>query len=461
MDISFSRQPRSLAHQRKRPAADASDTLANARLGFAAFGGSLLSLFSSNLAMLEKRLLFLVLLFLPTQLGRHFWPEFSHVYSLRVDYLAPTIYFWDLLAVSLLTVFILQKKTVNRLALNLFLFFVFTQSLSVINSVNLGAGLVRLEQYVVTGLFGVYIASLKWEDLRKALFLPISISIIFESALAISQFLFEGSIGFWLLGERAFTISTPGIAKFNFQGIELLRPYGTFPHPNTLAAFLLVTIPLLSFWRPQADRISEKMLSLRSSMTTLGVLLGGLAIILTVSRTVIVAGFMASLLILTKKWKMMLVFLVLVLSLSPFLYTRFASVFDYDNLSLIRREEFINTSLTFFTSSPIFGIGLNNFIPVSSSSLSSGENRFLQPVHNIFLLTLSETGLIGVIGLMGLMGYPIFKLFRLRTANRETRTFLLTWFVTIFLGLFDHYFLTQPQGLRLLFLIWGLTLAAI
>lgn len=38
------RQPRSLARQRKRPAADASDTLASARLVLAAFGGSLPSL---------------------------------------------------------------------------------------------------------------------------------------------------------------------------------------------------------------------------------------------------------------------------------------------------------------------------------------------------------------------------------------------------------------------------------
>ncbi|MCL5090716.1 MAG: hypothetical protein M1514_01765 [Patescibacteria group bacterium] len=111
---------------------------------------------------------FLTLLFLPTQLGKHFWPPFSHVYSLGIDYLSPTIYFWDLLAISLLIVFIYQKKFVNKLALNLFLLFILANVLSLFpifgqvgggQSINFGAGLVRLEQFIVAGLFGVYLAA--------------------------------------------------------------------------------------------------------------------------------------------------------------------------------------------------------------------------------------------------------------------------------------------------------------
>jgi hypothetical protein len=42
------------------------------------------------------------------------------------------------------------------------------------------------------------------------------------------------------LGERYFTISTPGIAKVAMQGKEILRAYGTFSHPNSLAGFYLL-----------------------------------------------------------------------------------------------------------------------------------------------------------------------------------------------------------------------------
>jgi hypothetical protein len=40
-------------------------------------------------------LLFLFLLLIPTQLGRHFWPEWSYVLGIRVDYLSPTLYLID------------------------------------------------------------------------------------------------------------------------------------------------------------------------------------------------------------------------------------------------------------------------------------------------------------------------------------------------------------------------------
>src|SRR5438105_4334390 len=41
--------------------------------------------------------IFLLLFLLPTQLGKHFWPEFSFVQGLRIDYLSPTLYVTDML----------------------------------------------------------------------------------------------------------------------------------------------------------------------------------------------------------------------------------------------------------------------------------------------------------------------------------------------------------------------------
>ena len=39
----------------------------------------------------------LLLVFLPTQLGYHFWPDWATVLGRRIDYLSPTIYFTDVL----------------------------------------------------------------------------------------------------------------------------------------------------------------------------------------------------------------------------------------------------------------------------------------------------------------------------------------------------------------------------
>ena len=46
--------------------------------------------------ILRKILLFGFLLLIPTQLGKLFWPDWSYVLGIRVDYLSPTLYLVDL-----------------------------------------------------------------------------------------------------------------------------------------------------------------------------------------------------------------------------------------------------------------------------------------------------------------------------------------------------------------------------
>lgn len=382
---------------------------------------------------IEKILLFLVLLFLPTQLGKHFWPEFSFVYSLPIDYLSPAVYFWDLLVMGLMLTWILSKPKINKLALNLFLFFLLTQTLSFWGAQNMGAGLVRLEQYGISGLLGVYVASQKWNFLKSQLFYPLALGILFESGLAIAQFLKGGTLGFWILGERSFSITTPGIAKFNFYGLEFLRPYATFPHPNVLAGYLIGALLLIS--------------KLKTQNLKLLVMVGGIIIVLTMSRVAILAGFVLLLLLFRKNMKFIIVITIIIILLSPILLTRFSALLSYDQLTLLRREELTTASWNLFLKSPLLGVGLNNFIS-SQQDLVAGPSRFLQPVHNIFLLSLSETGIIGFLGLI-ILFYPVLKLYPIP----------YTLYAILFLGLFDHYFLTLPQGYRLLFMLWGLSLS--
>ena len=388
---------------------------------------------------IEHVLLFLVLLFFPTQLGKHFWPPLSFVYSLSVDYLSPTIYFWDLLVVLLITVFIASGKPINKLALNIFLLFILSQIISLIPyqslGLNLGAGLVRAEQYLISGLFGIYIASKNVHKVKFIFIWGLGLAILGQSILAILQFLKEGTIGLWILGERTFSLTTPGIAKFDFYGREFLRPYGTFPHPNVLAAFMLVSAILILWFKK-----TEKILAL----------IAGIPILLSVSRAAILAGFIAFLFLLEKKGRILLLLAVLILL--PILYIRFSSVLNFDNISLLRREQLSEVAIRIFLTSPLIGVGLNNFIPAFSNDVLVGPSRFLQPVHNVFLLSLAETGVIGFLGFLGQIGFAIWKV-------RKERTLLLIWLVIIFLGMFDHYFLTLPQGYRLLFLVWGLSIS--
>jgi O-antigen ligase len=396
---------------------------------------------------LEKLLFFLVILFLPTQLGKHFWMEFSYIYSLRIDYLSPTLYFWDILVALLVTTWALKKPALKKVPLLLLFLFLLTHSVSLVNAQNIGAGLVRLEQFFLTGIFGVYIANSKLTRVKMPLFLGLLGGAFFASLLGIGQFLKGGSLGLWILGERNFSISTPSIANFNFFGKIFLRPYSTFSHPNVFAGYITLVLPVLMFFKMHFKKYSQFFnLTLGLSFT---------AGMLTFSRVSILALIIEAAFFMRKKIKWLVIFLVVAF---PLIFTRFNSAFSFDSLSFVRREDLAEIAFVQFYQNPLFGSGLNNFInQVASSSLISGPSRFLQPVHNIFLLTLAETGIIGLAGFIFFIGIPLFKIWKKRNLN-FSKYLLFAWGTLILLGMFDHYFLTLPQGQRIFFLIWGLSM---
>lgn len=389
----------------------------------------------------EKTLLLLCFFFLPTQLGKHFWAEFSFIYSLRIDYLSAAVYFWDVLVLCLLAVFFLRRPKLNLTALLLLFLFLLSQALSLLAASNIGAGLVRLEQLFITGIFGVYLASQRFGQIKGTLAWGMLGAVLLEGILAISQFILGGSAGLWLLGERSFSLSTPSIATFNWLGQVFLRPYATFPHPNVLSGFLVLVMPLLAALIP-ANR------QLRPSL-----LIGSIAVILSFSRGSIFVWLIEVLIFLRSKLFILALLLILAL---PFLAVRFNSALNFDSLSLIRREELNLTAINLFLANPTTGVGLNNFINLlAASELVAGPSRFLQPVHNIFLLTLVETGWVGFLGFSLFLSAPLYKLWKGRQ-HPFLRLLMGQMMIILFLGLFDHYFLTLPQGQRLLFLFWAL-----
>lgn len=395
-----------------------------------------------DLQRVRFALFFLTVLLLPTQLGKHFWWDFSYIYSLKIDYFSPTLYLWDLLVLGLILLWTISKPRVSSQALSVFLFFVLTQVLSLFNAGNLGAGLTRLEQYWIIGLWGIYIASQDFQTIKKSILFGLSGALVCVSLLGVLEFLFSRSMGAWFLGERAFSLSTPSIATFNFYGQVFLRPYSTFPHPNVLSAFIVLVIPVVGFLLKEV-RIKALMLGF-----------GAIAALLTFSRVSILILTIEGALLLRRRVKVLVAVLILVI---PFLYVRFFSAFNFDILSLTRREELAVIAVEQFKYHPIFGVGLNNFISeTATSSLVSGPSRFLQPVHNILLLSLAETGIVGTLGFFVLVGFPIIE--SLKRNGKYNRLMVGLFGAIFFLGMFDHYFLTLPQGQRLLFLVWGLSM---
>ncbi|MBI3069719.1 MAG: hypothetical protein HYY87_00240, partial [Candidatus Levybacteria bacterium] len=194
----------------------------------------------SKAQTIERIIFYLVLLFLPTQLGRHFWPEFSHVLGVRVDYLSPTLYLSDILVVFLLLFSFgrkVYKKSLNfkfqfrfnriqisnfKFAQWLFLFFTLLLIIGILRAKNPMAGWYGLLKFFEFFFFGLYVVKQKISFAKIAL--VFSLGVIFESFLAIAQYFQKGSMGglFYFFGERAFTSQTPGIANASINGELML-----------------------------------------------------------------------------------------------------------------------------------------------------------------------------------------------------------------------------------------------
>lgn len=405
---------------------------------------------------MEGIILTALLLLLPTQLGRHFWPAEAYLFGLKIDYLSPTLYLQDLLFLPLL--FSLVKKNWQNffskkkhlIWAGLYLFLVFANiGFSPTPPVAFFSWL-RLTELL---LFGVYVSqNAVWLFSLLGRILPLV--LVFEFFLSLAQVLGQSSVGgpFWLLGERTFTVFTPGIARGSWLGEVFLRPYGTFSHPNSLAGFTLVALILV---------LGKKKISVSDQ---LAIVLGFALLLLTFSRTVWLASFVLGLVFLLARlragfskrlslWHFPTLGIIFSLPLLAYFFSR--TTIDASSFSV--RWELAEFALEEVRRNPVFGLGAGHFV------ISLSQNRpvwqwlyWLQPVHNIFLLVAAETGFLG----LSFFGYLILSgFFRLLKGAKE-KEFLSILFAlgALFLtGFFDHYWLTLIQNQLLFALVLGLS----
>jgi len=395
--------------------------------------GFLLSAQKINL----NNLFFSLILFFPTQLGLHFWPQFAKVEGVRIDYLSPTLYVTDLLILFLFLSWVISQKKFS--ISNFQIIFAAFIIIGIIFSKSLGAGLYGLLKFLEFIFLGFYVSNIKNLKLRNILFL-LSLGIIFESFLALSQYLNQGSLGglFYFFGERMFNPQTPGIANASINGQLILRPYGTFPHPNVLAGYLVIVMTLIIF-------------NCKKILYSLTLLIGTVALFLTLSRVAIILWVLILGFFLIRKFIILaLVSLLLFVLITP-LGLRFTGMRLTDE-SIVIREELAKSSLLMIKKSPLLGVGINNFlVNLPNTQKSNNSSLVIQPVHNIFLLVLSETGIVG---------FYFFVWFLIKTYQniRFGKNYLIIYPLSLILilGMFDHYFLTLQQGQLLFSFILGL-----
>ena len=415
---------------------------------------------------LARKTIFQFLLFLlPSQLGYHIWLKSSYLFGVKVDYFAPTIYFTDVLILSLLGLLLIQKvftKTTligKREALLVGSIFLF----AIINSLFATSPVIAIIKWlkIFELLFLVlYIKNEIKVNFKDLVFLPLVLGTLWTSLIGILQFLSQKSLGgiFYFFGERTFNFSTPGIALGNFLGGFALRAYSTFSHPNSFAGFLGGVLIVLILYKTNQNKWKI--------IRGLAIALILVALYLALSRWVLISLAITgtAILLVEKnliKFKTTIVILFFITFIGSLIFPVLSSIGLDENTNLpetVSERIFLSRrALQIAAKNPLLGVGLNNYLFELPGANTTPYTWRLQPVHNIPLLLLSEVGLTGLI-FCAIFLWKCFQKTSISLENNSYKIFTWTLFFILVTGLTDHYWVTLQQNQLFLALILGLVL---
>lgn len=384
----------------------------------------------------HKYLFYLIFLFLPLNLGKHFIFKWSYISGILSDYFVPTIYIQDILIFLLLLwwVFSLTKKDfIDLLSRKTTVFstaFLFSIFLSVVGSHSVFPSLYAYTHlFLYSGLFLYTLANFQREDWQVILKL-VAIDVIFLGILGIFQWLTQGSVfdSYLFFGEQPYNFSTYGIVRDNFLGFTRVPAYGLFRHPNIFGGYLAV---VLLWVLPEIEEIRK------SRLFRLSFVLGVVALFFTLSY-ISWGVFLLGIIFRKVDMKVALLitgFIAVASLLLPLIHST--------NASIYRRADLLSEGGRLIKGYSLFGVGLNN------SVLFAPEAGFLQPIHNVIVLIWSESGLFAV------TFFIILIVSALRKSSRDSIIFISLLQIILLSGL-DHYFYTIHQTQLLFWILLGI-----
>lgn len=376
--------------------------------------------------------------FLISQLGRHFWPEWSFISGIKIDYLSPTVYFLDLIWLSIF----LEKSKKSDFR------FKHGETWVILGLAILNIVLAKRWQLAVYGWlrmgqfwWTVRYFSQKKKEIKRILVRVIPWWIAIETFLGLAQVVTGGSIGglYYWLGERRFDYMSLGVARISWFDSQYIRAYGTFSHPNSLAGFILVAMMIWNRNAYMRSVLTENRLR-KWIVNWIGVV----GLLITGSRMVWFTGSLILFIRSKVKFGWKLVGLGLVMMTWAFLATNMEVVGGWSVSSTDLRWKLFKSSLEIFKGNWLFGVGVDNFLVNLPNFMT--DYWWLQPVHNIFMLGLVETGVVGM-----------WMILRRVIKSVDFGKYGWVWLVIILTGMFDHYWLTLPQNVGLLAVVMGLS----
>lgn len=389
----------------------------------------------------------------------------AYVAGLRIDYLVPKLYLsWLFALVALSTTRLIVPRKLAQIIINNWLVIALSMSVFVrqLFTEKPISGVIQFV-WILTAVLLVHSLSTMRTTKRV---------MGWGSAIALSMQLI---LGWWqLVMQRSFAAyhwfgesnlsSWYGIAKGVWFDREITLPYGTTAHPNILANTLAVLwwLTWLGFKKHMLHdkktngpllRVGWFIYSLTcmtliiSTQSITGILAAGIAVLLAV--TTLKYPSIAKVVVQKIGWLAITIICIVPLWMWLLQPLSFGLT---QQLSWTRRTVLFEQAITVIRQQPIFGTGLaQSTIFFSRVGGASEIVRFVQPVHNLFWLWLTETGVIGVI-LAILLGR---KLTSKIPASMSIES--LGWLMLVPAATLDHFWLTQWPGMLLISILFSIS----
>ncbi|MDO8557103.1 MAG: O-antigen ligase family protein [Candidatus Jorgensenbacteria bacterium] len=301
----------------------------------------------------------------------------------------------------------------------------------------------------------------------------ISASAIFQAFIGFSQFLYGKSVGLRLLGESVINATTPNVGRMTLEGEKYLRAIGTMSHANIFAAFLVIGLLCFFYLYLTSKGWGAKHIALRI-YSVLGIFAVCIGLIVSFSRSGWITASLVTLLVLVwgffhKEYRRPTLGLLFVLLTTTYLLLTIFSWAIIPRAGFAPGEGSVNDRITYnkigaelILKYP-WGVGIGD---QELTSVQEGlyqargltHDWLWQPVHNIYILIASETGIQGILAFLALLGLMLFRYGKNLLRGPEGAIALGMLAVSLLFGLVDHFPWDLPAGQLMLWLSVGLVL---
>ncbi len=346
---------------------------------------------------------------------------------------------------------------------------------------------IRLLAYVLFAFAAGKILSDK-KNFERALAILAALAVL-QSLIGIWQFKTQDDLGVQVLGEPPIGAFDPGTSKVFLDGMKFVRAYGAFPHPNALAAFLILGLcALYYFWlkRPSERKFfSGIRTALSDAVIGIGIFAVSLGLLFTFSRTgwaiaLAATAFISAYAIIARARFIqgvrlavlsIAIFGILVFNFNDYIFPR--AQISRTEPAVTQRLAYNDLALQLIKEKP-FGVGIGNQVLYSVKNglyqkLGMNESWQWQPIHNIYLFISSEIGVLGATSFLLFIAALLISNFKFlipnqtlnpKVQNSKIGNSTMMLLALLLFGLTDHFLWTLPQGQLMLWLAIGFTLAS-